>query len=320
MKKSLIGSAVNKGRKAFSVTGWIEISYDVDGEGAEALSDMLNRYVHQGVAIEQPLPQEVWPDELPPADRVIVRAYIADDARSPELLKQIREASYYLSRIYPAIPEPQLGSVRDEDWADAWKKHYHPIRVGQHFLIRPAWIEMEPGEGDILIEMDPGMAFGTGTHPTTQLMLEACEAVCQPGLSVIDVGSGSGILSIAAAKLGCEPILGREIEPQAIKVSQENLERNGVADKATMEEGSIDDLAGKVAYDIGLANITARIICDLLPAGLAKLVKIGAPFVFSGIIDDQAEEMIARLKAEGLALERIEQRGDWIALYTRRFE
>lgn len=298
--------------------GWIEISYDVDGEGAEALSDMLSRYVYQGVSIEQPLPHEIWPEEMPPADRLIVRAYVADDHRAPDVLKKIEEASYYLGKIYPAIPQPQFGRVKDEDWADAWKKHYHPIRVGKHFLIKPAWIDITPEEGDILIEMDPGMAFGTGTHPTTQLVLEACEEVCQPGSSVIDVGSGSGILSIAAAKLGCAPIVGREIEPQAVAVSRENLTRNGVSQAVTIEEGSIDDLEGGTPFDIGLANITARIITDLVPVGLARLVKPGGPFIFSGIIDEQVEDMVALLESEGLALEKMTQRGDWVALYTRR--
>jgi len=298
---------------------WIEISLHVDGEGAEAVADALSRYVHQGVAIENRFPGEAWEDEPFPQNNLVVRAYIPDDAEAEEKKQKIHEALYYLSRIYPEIPEPEFQIVHEEDWADAWKKHFHPIRVGKHILIKPAWSDVEPKPDDIVLDLDPGMAFGTGTHPTTQLCLQACEWFVHPDTTMIDIGTGSGILAIAAAKLGAMKVLGRDIDPIAVKMAQENVERNGVQNIVTIQQGSLEGLiTSPRRWGFGMANLTASIIRQIATEGLQHLIWPGSMFVFSGIIDTQADDMIALLDSIDLRLIGKRQQGDWIMLVTQR--
>jgi ribosomal protein L11 methyltransferase len=300
------------------MNAWIEVSLEVDGEGAEAVADVLRRYAHQGVAIEQTYPGEIWPDEAAPPGKLSVRAYFPDDHQANETKRQIQEALYYLGRLHP-LPAPSFRTVNEEDWADAWKQHYHPIRVGKRLLIKPAWIDMEAGPDDIVIEMDPGMAFGTGTHPTTQLCLMACEWFARPGMCMVDLGTGSGILSIAAARLGCYRVLARDIDETVVRVAQENIERNGVAEKVIVQHGSLDGLVTTNRhFDLAMANITAKVILKMAGEGLQHVVWPGGRFIFSGIIDEQAGEVITALENVGLMLEGQRQMGDWVMLITRR--
>ncbi len=303
------------------MTDWIEIAVSVDGEGAEAVADVLSRYVNQGVSIEQVIPGEAWPDEPLPDGPLLVRGYIPNNSQVEETRQKIVDGLHYLSRLYPAIPAPAFKTVHDEDWADAWKKNYHPIRVGKRILIKPAWAEADIQPDDVLIEMDPGMAFGTGTHPTTQLCLQACEWFCRGATTMVDLGTGSGVLAIAAAKLGCYHVLGLDIDELAVKVAQENVERNGVADKVQIVHGTISSLqtTGR-HFDLGMANLTAKIILELAPQGLQHAIYPYGRFVFSGIIDEQAEEVIAALNRIDLALMGQRQMGDWVMLITQRRE
>jgi ribosomal protein L11 methyltransferase len=298
---------------------WIEISVTVDGEGAEAVADTLSRYVHQGVAIENSFPGEAWEDDPIPTKNLVVRAYFLDDEEAESKKQKIREALYYLSRIYPEIPEPTFGIVHEEDWADAWKKNYHPIRIGKRILIKPAWIEVESNPDDIILDLDPGMAFGTGTHPTTQLCLQACEWFVHPDTTMVDIGTGSGILAIAAAKLGALRVLGRDIDPVAIKMAQENIERNGVENIITVQQGSLEGLVTSARrWGLGMGNLTAGIIKELATQGLQHIIWPGSMFIFSGIIETQAEEIIAVLDAIDLKLLGKRQQGDWVMLITQR--
>jgi ribosomal protein L11 methyltransferase len=298
---------------------WVEISVRVDGEGAEPVAEVLQRYVSQGVAIEQALPQEIWPEAPVPGGPVVVKAYILNDAHAAAKREKIEEGLAYLRMMLPTIPEPEFQIVRDEDWADAWKKHYKPVRVGKRIIISPAWMDAEPGPEDVLIELDPGMAFGTGTHPTTQLCLQACEWFCRPATTMVDIGAGSGILSIAAAKLGCYKVLGREIDEVAVAVAQENVTRNGVGDRVTVQHGSVEGLVSSARhFDIGMANITARVILQLVPTGLQHIIWPGGKFIFSGVIEDQTAEVVAALDAIDLQLLDTRQMGDWMLLITRR--
>ncbi|MDQ7036239.1 MAG: 50S ribosomal protein L11 methyltransferase [Anaerolineae bacterium] len=195
---------------------WIEISLHVDGEAAEAVATELQRWCHQGVAIEQANIESGKYDDGDeiPVETLIVRGYFPNDAEAEEKRLQIERALIYMSMMLP-MPKPQYKIVEDEDWAHAWKKHYKPIRLGTRILIRPLWIDVEPKPDDIVIALDPGMAFGTGTHPTTQLCLEALERMITPSLDVVDLGCGSGILSIAAAKLGAGKIVAVDIDQLA---------------------------------------------------------------------------------------------------------
>ncbi len=178
---------------------WIEISLSVDGEAAEAAAELLNRYGYQGVAVEHEgiPPDKLDEDEIPPATRMTVRAYLPNDERADEVKTQLEQGLRYLNMMYP-MPQPEYKIVDEEDWANAWKVHYHPVRIGKRLFIRPQWIDIEIPEGAVEIALDPGMAFGTGTHPTTQLCLEALEEYVQHGMNILDLGTGSAILAIAA--------------------------------------------------------------------------------------------------------------------------
>ncbi|MCL4255836.1 MAG: 50S ribosomal protein L11 methyltransferase, partial [Anaerolineae bacterium] len=199
---------------------WIEIRLNVDGEAAEAVVELLSRYGHQGVSVEQDgiMPEMYDDGAVPPAERLIVRAYLPDDDRAPSAKEQLEWGLKMLNMMYP-MPTPEYIMVDEEDWANAWKAHYQPIRLGKRILIRPLWIDLQPEPNDIHIALDPGMAFGTGTHPTTQLCLEALEDTVTNGIKALDLGSGSGILAIAAAKLGAVDVLALDNDPVAVKSS-----------------------------------------------------------------------------------------------------
>jgi ribosomal protein L11 methyltransferase len=297
---------------------WIEVSLEVDGEAAEAVADVLRRYGHQGVAIEQAgFPVEVWPDEVPPADRLIVRAYFPANAQTDATKQKLREALWHMSRLYP-IPEPVFTVVQDEDWAEAWKKHYHPVRLGKRLSIRPAWLDAPDARpDDIVLIMDPGMAFGTGTHPTTQLCLLALEdlVAARPAVDVLDLGCGSGILGIAALRLGASTVLALDTDELAVQATQENAARNGVADRITAQQGSLDTLRHMARhFDLLLVNILAKVIIQLCDEGLGDVLRAGGQAVFSGIIQDQAEDVEAALRRTGLDPVARRTQGDWIAI------
>src|SRR5512145_159320 len=281
---------------------WIEISLSVDGEAAEAVAELLQRYGHQGVAVEQEgIPPDQWDDgEAQPAQRLTVRAYFPADERAEQSRLELESGLGYLNMMYP-MPAPVYQVVKEEDWAEAWKAHYHPVRIGRKLMIRPLWAEADLLPGDLEIALDPGMAFGTGTHPTTQLCLEALEDHVQPGVNVLDLGSGSGILAIAAAKLGAASVLALDIDPVAVKAAQENVEQNGTADKIVVQSGSLDSLiASPRRFDLIVVNILAKIIIAMCGQHLGDVVRPGGVALFSGIIEDQVEAVETALRETGL--------------------
>jgi ribosomal protein L11 methyltransferase len=302
------------------MTDWIEIKLSVDGEAAEAVAEVLARFGHQGIAIEQEgiLPG-LWDDgEAPPPERLTVKAYIPADDRADTAKAELEAVLGHMSLMYP-MPEPQYTLVKEEDWAEAWKVHYQPIRVGKNLLIRPLWVDYDLQPDDIELALDPGMAFGTGTHPTTQLCLEALEARMQPGLRVLDLGCGSGILAIAAAKLGADSVLAVDNDPIAVQVTEENAQQNGVGDKITAQHGSLAGLVGSARrFDLIVVNILAHIIISMCGQGLGQVVRPGGNGIFSGIIDTQADEVEMALRATGLEPHHRFQQGDWIAIEARR--
>lgn len=300
---------------------WIEVKLLVDGEAAEAVAELFQRYGHQGVSIEQDgiMPEAyAEDDEVPPPDKLIIRAYIPDDARFEDARHQLETALSYMNMMYP-MPAPEYIVVKDEDWAEAWKAHYHPVRIGRHFYIRPVWIEVEPKPDDILIALDPGTAFGTGTHPTTQLCLETLEDLVQPGIRVLDLGCGSGILAIAALKLGAESALGLDIEPFAVEATAKNAAENGVADKLTAQQGSLETVITSARrFDLIVVNILARIIIRMCAEGLGQTVRPGGIGIFSGIIEEQADDVEAALRSTGLEPYKRRQYGDWVVIEAKR--
>lgn len=299
---------------------WIEIKLSVDGESAEAIAELLQRYGHQGVSIEQDgIMPEAWDeDNVPPAERLTVRAYIRADETADDAKRQLETALGHMSMMYP-MPQPEYMLVDEQDWAEAWKTHYKPIRLGKRTVIRPLWTDVELQSDDIEIALDPGMAFGTGTHPTTQLCLLALEDVVKPRVSALDLGCGSGILSIAAAKLGAASVLGLDIDPVAAKVTLENAEQNGVADQVTAQQGSLESvLTSARRFDLVMVNILARIIIPMCGQGLGQVVRPGGLAVFSGLIDEQQDEVEAALRSTGLEPHNHRRMGDWVAIEAHR--
>ena len=224
----------------------------------------------------------------------------------------------HMRLMYP-MPQPSYRLMQAEDWEEAWKAHYKPLRIGERLIVRPLWIDVELAQDDIEIALDPGMAFGTGTHPTTQLCLQALEQLIQPGQDVLDLGSGSGILSIAAAKLGARQVMALDIDPIAVNATCENSRANGVADKIIAEQGSIESVVTSARrFDLIIVNILARIILEMTKQRLGEIVRPGGVAIFSGIIDTQVNEVEAALRATGLQPYGRRQQGDWVLIETRR--
>ncbi|MEZ4670514.1 MAG: 50S ribosomal protein L11 methyltransferase [Anaerolineae bacterium] len=299
---------------------WIEIALSVDGESAEAVAELLQRYGHQGVAIEQEgiMPEMYDDGEAPPPTQLTIRAYIPADERAEDAKMRLETALGHMSLMYP-MPTPSYTIVHEEDWAEAWKAHYHPVRIGRKLFIRPLWIEVEMQPDDIEIALDPGMAFGTGTHPTTQLCMEALEDLVTPGIKALDLGCGSGILAIVAAKLGASHVLALDNDPIAVKVTVENIEQNGVAEKITPQEGSLETVVTSARrFDLIVVNILARIIIAMCDQHLGEVVRPGGLAIFSGITLEQADDVETALRKTGLEPYRRRQEGDWIVIEARR--
>jgi len=302
------------------VTGWLEVSLTVNGELAEAVADVLARFAPNGVMTEQGVKYMHDEDAGTPAGPITVRAYLEMNDQLEEKRQKLEESLYFLGMIQP-IPAPIYKQIADQNWMEAWKQHYKPILIGQRLVILPAWMD-SPDPNRVAIRIDPGMAFGTGTHPTTQLCLELMEAVIgvggPPPLRVIDVGCGSGILSIAAIKLGAGSALGVDIDPGSIMNSRENADANQVGDDLILGLGSVQEiLDGKFAFNkaaLVVANILAPVIIRLFDAGLVGLIEESGAIILSGILQEQAQGVIEAAQAKGLKLNNRRQMGDWVAL------
>lgn len=299
---------------------WLEVSLTVNGELAEAVADVLARFAPNGVTTEQAVDFVNDEDEGTPVGPVTVRAFLEADDKLEETRQKLEKSLYYLGMIQP-LPAPVFTMIPDENWMEAWKVHYHPIAVGKRLIIVPAWLT-SPDANRVPIKIDPGMAFGTGTHPTTQLCLELLESFVPTGRKVIDVGCGSGILSIAALKLGASFALGVDIDEASVKASRENADANGIPmDQFAIGRGSVPEvLSGKFGIrnaPLVLANILAPIIIRLFDMGLAKVASPGGALILSGILADQAAGVIASAETHGLKLEERHQLGDWVALLVR---
>lgn len=295
---------------------WLEVSLVVDGELAEALADLLSRYVEGGVVVESGIKFASIDDEGTAGGPVRVFGYIPVDEKLESVRQKLESGLWHLGQIQP-LPLPQYRPIEDQDWMTSWKKHYHPIPVGKKLLILPAWIQQEDPER-LAIKIDPSMAFGTGTHPTTQLCLEMVEEYCQPGMEVIDVGCGSGILSIAAIKLGARKALAVDIDPLSVKATHENGEANDAANLIETGEGSVNEiLNGKYSIQsapLVLANILAPIIIKLFSDGLGRLLQPGGTIILSGILAEQEEKVLTTAGEFGLHIVKHKQMGDWVTL------
>jgi ribosomal protein L11 methyltransferase len=295
---------------------WLEVSINVNGELAEAVADVLARFAPNGVVVENGVYFKDADDPGTSLDILSVRAYLPVDDKLEETRQRLEEALWYLGSIQP-LPAPVFTPIADQNWMESWKEHYRPIPIGERLIIVPAWLE-SPDLSRIPIRIDPGMAFGTGTHPTTQLCLELLEKQVHPAQDVIDVGCGSGILSIAALKLGAGHALAVDIDEAAVSASAENAHANDVLAGLETGLGSLDEiLANQFSIHqapLVLANILASILVRLFDGGLGKLVTAGGVLILSGILEEQADMVIQSAAAHGFKLIEKRQIGDWVAL------
>ena len=298
---------------------WLEISVTTDGEAAEAVSEYLLPFAYaNSVVIEQ----RGDPDSADPMaleSDVTVKIYVPGDEDTPALRKKIEQSLYFMQRLYSAIPAPEFRILEDEDWANAWRKNYQPFRLGKRIWIQPSWLEVTDNRpDDIVILMDPGMAFGTGLHPTTQMCIQALEESIRPGYNVLDVGSGSGILSIAAAKLGAKDVLAFDLDRMAVEATTENALANNVHQQISIYQGSLPANT-RQKWDIVVVNILAPVIISLLRE--QKLLEFLSPtgeLILSGIIEDQYEDVYSAVNAVGGEVNNKLTTRDWICLITNK--
>ena len=301
---------------------WTDISITVPRRYADTAEAVATMVANGGIYIEDyaDLEQQAWESahvdlieqELldKPRDVVIVHMYLAPDENPAEVLPLFRQ------RLDDAGVEYTLNTegVEQEDWQNAWKQYYHAMDIGRRLAIVPGWEEYDTDR--TVITMDPGMAFGTGTHETTSLCLETLDELVQGGERMLDIGTGSGILAIAALKLGAKEAEGVDIDPMCVRTAGENAQRNGVAERLTVLVGDLSDKASGV-YDIITANIVAAAILSLAPA-VPALMAPGAKFIASGIIDERRDEVLDGLKAAGLRPVQVKEKRGWVCIICEK--
>lgn len=302
---------------------WTEVTVSTSNEAVEAVSNILMEAGASGVKIDDALDyQNLKPDrygEIIDLDTiphvtsgVQVSAYYPETVFVPEILPTIKQRVSQLSDfgLNPAPNEVSMTALSDEDWATAWKKYYHPVRVTRYLTIVPSWEDYQPAQsGELVLRLDPGRAFGTGTHPTTKLCLQALETVINGGEHLIDVGTGSGVLSIAAKAMGVGAVEAYDLDDVAVASAQTNLDLNPVA--KDVKVAANDLLAGiDTQADIIVANILAEIIIPLVPQARQNL-KRGGYFITSGIIDDKFQTVLTALTDAGFQIAQHTQMGDW---------
>jgi len=298
---------------------WLEVSIQVTKEQAEAVAEILGRFTPEGVVVER-LAKDSISEEQSFESTVRVFGYLFADANLEDKKKRFEEALFYLSRIQ-SLPRPQYKRIHDKNWMSAWKDQYKPLKIGNRLAILPAWAK-NPYSERIPIRINPGMAFGTGTHPTTQLCLELMETRVLPGLDVIDVGCGSGILSIAAVLLGANHAYGADVSPAAVKSSLENAAINKTESSLTFIQGSVDEIT-LGAFDIieaplVIVNILATIIMRLFDENLANLTAPGGVLILSGILEPQSEQVLQKAQQFGFRLLEKREIEDWVALCLQK--
>ena len=249
-----------------------------------------------------------------------VYGYFFADSSTEERKQRLEEALWHLGQIQE-LPPAQYRLIQDENWMNAWKHQYKPLQIGERLMIIPAWVENKfPERLPILI--NPGMAFGTGTHPTTQLCLELIEKYVEPGQTIFDIGCGSGILSIAAVRLGAKRVIAVDIDPASVASTQENCALNGIGDEVEIAQGSSDMILsgrfGLLEAPIVVANILASIILDMMEDELCDLVQPGGLLILSGILDYQADAVIQKAGEYGLTLLEKRTIEDWVALCLKK--
>ncbi|KAB2338985.1 50S ribosomal protein L11 methyltransferase [Cytobacillus depressus] len=309
---------------------WSEISIHTTNEAVEPISNILHEAGASGVVIEDPLELikerkdqfgEIY--QLNPLDYpeegVIVKAYLPINSFLAETIDGIKEEinNLLLYNIDIGKNDISISEVNEEEWATAWKKYYHPVKISERFTIVPTWEEYTPVSSDeLIIELDPGMAFGTGTHPTTVMCIQALERTVNKGDQIVDVGTGSGVLSIAAAMLGAEKVTALDLDEVAVNSARQNIELNKVHDVVTVAQNNLLDGISEKA-DIVVANILAEVILRFTD-DVASVVKKDGFFIASGIILQKKQDVKDAMIAAGFQIEETIQMEDWVAIIGKR--
>ena len=306
----------------------MEVRVITESEALEEVSGIFYSLDCKGVAIEDPqdiLGREQGPLTWDFADLnvlehkgkfAVVKGYFSDEDNIDEIvsfvkekLKEIKELGINIGR-----GEVEVEEMKEEDWANTWKKYYKPFRIGKSIIIKPIWEEYEEKEGDLVVELDPGMAFGTGDHETTNMCIRALEKYVKKDSTVFDVGCGSGILAIAAAKLGAKKAVGVDLDPVAVESAKENVEYNKLDNIEILEGNLIDVIDGKA--DIVVANILAEIIC-ILTEDVSRVLNKGGYFITSGIIHDRVDMVTSKLQECGFEVESVNKDGEWNCIIAK---
>jgi ribosomal protein L11 methyltransferase len=291
---------------------YIEITAAVPTADAERASETLRAHTGLDVSIEIPFTQADLESDavLSTGGTALLHAYVNDDDAGRALAVATRGA--FAAAGMPAEIAQRI--VAEEDWAESWKEYFHVERFGKHIVVVPTWRTYDPEPTDVVLTLDPGMAFGTGQHETTRMCLEAIEAAVTPGGRVLDVGCGSGILAIAAAELGAGDVYAVDIDPNCVRVTRHNAEANGVADRLHAEAGSLGAVwpfaEPPAAFDVVVANIIARIIIELAQPLVDALAPSGR-LILSGVIREREQEVCAAVTAAGARIESVRAMGDW---------
>lgn len=304
---------------------WLELAVEADVEAVEAVSEILSRVATGGTSVEPAfeLVDEGLAARLDAARPATVRAYLpmTDPDAMAEAVAAIETALGHLS-AFGLRPIGGLATreVHEDDWASAWKRHFPVMRIGRRLVIRPTWRRHRPARDEVVVTLDPGMAFGTGLHPTTRLSLVALERVADARAPdvfgrVLDVGCGSGILSIAAAHLGAARVLGLDIDPIAVEATTANVRRNHLSRRVRARLGSLP--SRQPPFDLVLANLVANVLIDLA-SGLAAELTPGGRLIAAGIFVDREADVRAALEASGLRVEQRDGEGDWVAVTAVR--
>jgi ribosomal protein L11 methyltransferase len=304
---------------------WLELSVRTHPEAVESVSELLSRYTPGGVAIEESieLVDEGQEYRVLTGEPVQVHAYLPLDGKEEEARQKVAEGLWHLASLGEHfVGDLRTREVNEEDWANAWKDYFHVTHIGKRLVIRPSWREYAPRPEEVVLELDPGMAFGTGLHPTTRMCLEQVEKRAKAGMRVLDVGTGSGILALAAAKLGAASVICIDNSSVAVESATANAAANKLSDKITVVLGILDEaeatrLAGQ--YDMVLVNIIAHVIGGMA-LELARVLAPGGLLIASGIIEAHRPDAEPALLAAGLELIDQAMIDDWIALIMRKPE
>jgi ribosomal protein L11 methyltransferase len=298
---------------------WLELTVACDNEAIEAVSEIFGR-LGRGSAVRPTRLIRDPHDELSaredPSAPYEITVHLPEDEAAPAAVEATERALWHLQAFgLRPVGELKVRSVDDADWNDAWKAGYVPQRIGRVVIV-PSWLDEPIGPDEVALHLDPGMAFGTGLHPTTRGCLTLLQSISPMPSIILDVGSGSGILALAALRLGAERAVCYDTDPLAVEATLANAAANNLADRVTAYQGSLQPEPTSEPYPLVLANLVAAVLIDLADA-LATHTAAGGTLVASGIIESRADEVLAALTAAGFALDGRLDDGEWASLHLR---